>query len=77
MYVWIQMSSIYYFLFFFVIFILKDEKQSLERRLAITEADLQQKLSSCQEVLVENAQITFCCIFFPLVSENCFGFLGD
>lgn len=29
----------------------KDEKQILERRLANTEADLQQKLSSCQEVL--------------------------
>ncbi|KAK2556738.1 Spindle assembly abnormal protein 6-like protein [Acropora cervicornis] len=30
---------------------LQDEKLSLERRLASTEADLQQKLSSCQEVL--------------------------
>lgn len=30
---------------------LQDEKQILERRLASTEADLQQKLSTCQEVL--------------------------
>ncbi|XP_073227377.1 spindle assembly abnormal protein 6 homolog [Porites lutea] len=30
---------------------LQDEKQMLERRLASTEADLQQKLNSCQEVL--------------------------
>lgn len=66
MYMWIQISSIYYFLFFFVIFILKDEKQSLERRLAITEADLQQKLSSCQEVLIENAQITHSVAYFFL-----------
>ena len=28
----------------------QDEKQILERRLAGTEADLQQKLSTCQEV---------------------------
>jgi len=31
--------------------LLQDEKQMLERRLASTEADLQQKLNSCQEVL--------------------------
>ena len=40
--------------------LLQDEKQMLERRLTGTEADLQQKLNSCQEVFP----------FFPLIHHE-------
>lgn len=57
-----------------MIFILKDEKLSLERRLASTEADLQQKLSSCQEVVIGNGQITLLVAHFPLCLRTVWAF---